>query len=647
MNPVASCALRIPGNYQLHTCNTVPIHHYISYLCSSACVVSTPCPADGRVVYCGIVCRENDAERHARKHHISKCKDFGYNAIPDGNPIDGRPACSFYLRGYCAFGNRCRRWHPEQAPAARQHTNIRQESQNCGVSEEPFATATIEGEAENLREEVGVSEETQDRDEEAEAVATEDTVEPFLEQHSSCEMDPGADGDGGDLSNCDGETVRKLDERTAAAETGCNVVAAIDAESDVTAVEERDFDVVAVASSRNEVRVTQTSKKSRLSLRREARKTRKALRKRTLKQILGEQDGCEEDTISEELNAKVDDSLQNQNAAAEEEAPTEAAEDAVESRDVVEVEVVCQESFDEVRVMTKRERKREERRLTTALKKRERQERKRREESEKRSKQRVNAEEGKNLLEEGKHLEAAIAFSKAMTVPNMAPEEEADLYLCRSECHLALGKVSCALRDSRKAVDIWDDDIPLRWLLRLEILCGMTTEARETCSRVSMSTNTTGYLETIGRIGTAISEFEQQSSDGLWKGADKEIRAAAELAPHSVAVLLGRAEVCMHLHIFDEGRELIREAKRISGNEDDCGFLYVRGLDLYYTEEFWRDADKEPAVLRAFAKTRHWKERAMAMYHKAAAIKSRFISVQKFLNDGAKKERAREGRNIV
>merc|ERR1719151_417992 len=78
----------------------------------------------------------------------------------------------------------------------------------------------------------------------------------------------------------------------------------------------------------------------------------------------------------------------------------------------------------------------------------------------------------------------------------------------------------------------------------------------------------------------------------------------------------------MHLHIFDEGRELIREAKRISGNEDDCGFLYVRGLDLYYTEEFWRDADKEPAVLRAFAKTRNWKERAMAMYHKAAAIQS-------------------------
>ena len=356
--------------------------------------------------------------------------------------------------------------------------------------------------------------------------------------------------------------------------------------------------------------------------------------------------------ISEELSAEVDDSLQNtaaEEALAEaaEEALTEAAEDAAaESREVVEV-MVCQESFDEVRVMTKRERKREERRLANALKKRERQERNRREESEQRSKQRANVEEGKNLLEEGKHLEAAIAFSKAMTGPNMTPEEKADLYLGRSECHLALEKVSFALRDSRTAVGLWNDDRARRSLLRLEILCGMTTEARETCGRVTMSTNTTGYLDAIARIETAFSQFEQQSADGLWKGADKEIRAAAELAPHSVAVLLGRAEVCMHLHHFEEGREFIREAKRNSGNEDDCGFLYVRGLDLYYTEEFWRDADKEPAVLRAFAKTRNWKERAMAMYHKAAAIKSRFISVQKFLNDGAKKERAREGRNIV
>ena len=56
----------------------------------------------------------DDAEGHAREHHVSKCKDVDYDAVPDGNPIDRRPACSFYLRGNCAFGNRCRKWHPEQ-----------------------------------------------------------------------------------------------------------------------------------------------------------------------------------------------------------------------------------------------------------------------------------------------------------------------------------------------------------------------------------------------------------------------------------------------------------------------------------------------------------------------------------------------------
>ena len=622
----------------MHTCNSDPIHHNISYQCSSACVVSTPCPAEGLVVYCGIVCRENDAERHARKHHVSKCQDCDSDATPDRNPIDGRPTCFFYLRGYCAFGNRCRKWHPERAPA-RQHISIRQEdSPNCEVSEGPSAAVTIE--AENLREVVGVSdsEETQERYEEEEA-APDDAVELLLGRPSPCEMDPGAER--GNFSSCDRESLLEPDEDTAAAKS-CGV-AAMDAESD-TATKERVSESDEAASSRNEARATQTTKKSRLWLRREARKSRKALRKKSLKQILGEQDGGVED-ISEELNADVDGSPQN--TAAEEaltEALTEMAEDVVVDEDEVEV---CQESFDEVRVMTKRERKREERRLATALKKRERQERQRREESEERSKQRVKAEEGKNLLEEGKHLEAALAFSKAMNGPNVTPEGKAHLYLDRSECHLALEKVSCALRDARTAVGLWSDDRSLRWLLRMEILCGMTTEARETCSRVSVSTNTSGYLEAIGRIESAISEFEQQSSDGLWKGADKEIRAAAELAPHSVAVLLGRAEVCMHLHHFDEGRDFIREAKRISGNEDDCGFLYVRGLDMYYTEEFWRDANKEPAVLRAFAKTRYWKERAMAMYHKAAAIKSRFISVQKLLNDGAKKGRARESRNIA
>ena len=584
------------------------------------------------------------------------------------NPIDGRPACPYYLRGYCAFGNRCRRWHPQQPPATREHhtipafpnamneyaANAEEEvdlylgrsdcnlplvSPNCVARDEANTDSTME--AENLREEDRLSEEPPEIEEEGEvAVLADDmkgTPEPLAEQLSVCERAP--EEDRVDLSNRDGEIAPELNEDSVAADS-CND-AAVDTLSDPT-VEVGDV----AEGSTNETRATQATKKSRLLMRREARKTRKALRKKTLKQILGEEDGGA-DAISDEVIAKNDDS--SPEATAEEETPTAAVKVAVdETRDVIDVDTGrLQESFDEVRVMTKRERKREERRQATVMKKRERQERKRREESERRCKRRLQAEEGKNLLEEGKHLEAALAFSKAMNGPDSTPEEEADLYLGRSECHLAMDKVSCALRDSRKAVGLWDDDRSLRWLLKLETLCGMTAEARLTCGRLSPSTNTAAYLESIGKIETAIAEFEQLSADGLWKGADKEIRTAAEFAPHSVTVLLGRAEVCMHLHIFDEGRELIREAKRISGNEDDCGFLYVRGLDMYYTEEFWRDADKEPAVLRAFAKTRNWKKRAMTMYHKAAAIKSRFLTVQILLNEGAKKERAKMNRNNI
>ena len=62
----------------------------------------------------------DDAERNATKRHVSKTKECDFDetsAIGSGfnrNPIDERPTCSFYLRGNCAFGNRCRKWHPEQ-----------------------------------------------------------------------------------------------------------------------------------------------------------------------------------------------------------------------------------------------------------------------------------------------------------------------------------------------------------------------------------------------------------------------------------------------------------------------------------------------------------------------------------------------------
>ena len=580
---------------------------------SSACVVSTPCPAEGVVVYCGIVCRENDAERHARKHHTSDLPPGNnHGAIPARHPVDGRPACAFFLRGYCAFGWKCRKWHPELVKGrTKGNEGEERESEESGDLEEPIAAteaATVE--TGNLREAVSALEDEQVREEEEEettAMGTEELLDPSI-----C----------GELDN--GGCFQERVEETASVYSD---VPNVD-KGDITVTEESIPDA---ECGSHDARAGQMTKKSRLLLRREARKTRKALRKRTLKQILGEHNGSVEE-VSEELNSKVVSEASVSTSATEEESKNDA-----ESHDDVEHISGAEDSFEEVRVLTKRERKREERRLASALKKRERQEKKMRAElALQQSSQRLEVDAaGKELLKAGKHIEAAIAFTKALSGPNVSAEKEADLYLGRSECYLALEKVSCALRDSKRAVDARADERSLRSLLTLQIMCGMTAEARETSSKVQGTVSE--CLEAIARIETATAEFEDLVSNGLWKGADKEIRAAAELAPHSATVLLGRAEVCMHLHQFDEGREFVRAAKRIAGNDDDCGFLYVRGLDLYYTEEFWRDADKEPEVLKAFAKTRNWKARAMATYHKAAAIKSRFISLQKLLNDGAKK----------
>ena len=311
------------------------------------------------------------------------------------NPIDGRPACPYYLRGYCAFGNRCRRWHPQQPPATREHhtipafpnamneyaANAEEEvdlylgrsdcnlplvSPNCVARDEANTDSTME--AENLREEDRLSEEPPEIEEEGEvAVLADDmkgTPEPLAEQLSVCERAP--EEDRVDLSNRDGEIAPELNEDSVAADS-CND-AAVDTLSDPT-VEVGDV----AEGSTNETRATQATKKSRLLMRREARKTRKALRKKTLKQILGEEDGGA-DAILDEVIAKNDDS--SPEAPAEEETPTAAVKVAVdETRDVIDVDTErLQESFDEVRVMTKRERKREERRQATVMKKRERQE---------------------------------------------------------------------------------------------------------------------------------------------------------------------------------------------------------------------------------------------------------------------------------
>ena len=56
----------------------------------------------------------DDADRHASQHDVSKHQDCHAKITSDRNPIDGRLACSYFLLGNCAFGNKCRKWHPEQ-----------------------------------------------------------------------------------------------------------------------------------------------------------------------------------------------------------------------------------------------------------------------------------------------------------------------------------------------------------------------------------------------------------------------------------------------------------------------------------------------------------------------------------------------------
>jgi tetratricopeptide (TPR) repeat protein len=536
-----------------------------------------------------------------------------------------------FCRGYCAFGNKCRKWHPDRKKKTADREVVREDADVTAAvlldREEHFQERELvfQEEEEVYWEEEQVVQEQEHVVQEQEHVVQEQEEE-FRSQEEIVEV----------VEVEQGDVHESPDESVSVTSPGVTVVQDHGDGDDEDDEEADDFESLLGTPT---AALTSSTKKSRLEQRREARKARKASRKKNIRQTFTEE------TPGEEVGAEAECNSPEVGTEVSPEVGTEVAPVMMET-DTKEA-VAAEECLDgaEIRVLTKKEKKKEERMIANALKKKEKQERKIKVETDQRSletdqrsslRSSLKGDAGE-LVAAGKHLEAAIAFTKAMgTVTTSKVDDEAELYAGRSECYMALDRIPNALTDARRAVGMRPNENDwLKKLLNLEVVSGNTKEALEILDRISSfdASTTRDLVRKIRKIEDSLERTEEFVCVEQWDRAVEALMPAEEASPHSHRMLLLKAEISAQLGRYTETAELVRAAQRNRASVDDPRLLYVRALELYHTDAFWRSEQKEPDVLKLLAKTRNWKERSKNTYQKAMAIKTRFKSVANYMRD--------------
>ncbi len=409
------------------------------------------------------------------------------------------------------------------------------------------------------------------------------------------------------------------------------------------------------------------SKKSRMEMKREARKAKKASRKKeklalvsSTKSVPSIDEHSAEDAqeVAEEgAEAKVIEEEEDPapcNAALEERSETEltfGAKEIVAAADKDEDDTCEDESS--FRKLTKKEKRREERRLQNIRKKMERQKMNKVENRDGRKNKKKK--EAFQLLEEGKCLESALALSRLMTDSSASESARNDpeLYAGRRDCHMSLGRARQALEDARKAVELreenWrrDEDGEFKdrtELLRIQILVGDTDGASKTLTSIPQDRQSE-VEEVRRRLQSAVDGFAsvlQTLDQGDWVESLERVSKLEKVCPFSSGLALLKAEAQTHLHIYPKVKEALE--RHHLERKNDLQYCYVRNLLEYYTTFWWQEERKEPKVLEKFRScvcittatnpNDHLGKRALEMQKKSAVIRSNYKRVLRALKSG-------------
>ena len=322
---------------------------------------------------------------------------------------------------------------------------------------------------------------------------------------------------------------------------------------------------------------TAKTKKSRLEMKREARRSKKAARKVEKKALMNARRKREEAGREEQADLLV------QPPAEEEMVPDSSS-------------ILGSGEPTSPRRMTKKEKKREERRLQNVQRKAERQRLKQLGQREERQKKRREAEE---MAGKGDFLAGAVAITKLIqSSQETEEEEEAELFSVRRDCYLGLGKARQALEDARRAVNIrkkrgGDTDQDLLKLLRIQILVGSVAEASETLSALP-NDDLSQERSDLQSAKDSLGAVEEALASDNWHGALEAALKAERFCPHSPALSLARAEVQAHLGMYKEAKMAVARRRVEKDEKEDARIVFVDNIIDYYSTPWWQEEKREP-----------------------------------------------------
>lgn len=317
------------------------------------------------------------------------------------------------------------------------------------------------------------------------------------------------------------------------------------------------------------------TKKSRLEMKREARKSKKAARKRdkmAASSIPPEPDQSETVKLPPKI-AEVPESKPEPEVIRSEEPAVQRSESRESLGSVIEV-----------RQLTKRQKKQEERRIQNAMKKMQKKEKQKVQYTEDYMRQKALTKE---LLSERKPLECAVALTKLMKINPKDPE----LYERRRDCYLALDKIYQAQTDAQKAVELSDSTEACYRLLEICFRTGHALKAAEIRSRLPEDVLTPDDGKKCDVMVEAMADTNSFLDESKWTEAITALSQCEIICPQGQYYLILRCECLLHCRKYAEAKSII---VRLRPHEDiQVDLRYLQSLYEYYTESSsWSNEDK-------------------------------------------------------
>ncbi|TRY64145.1 hypothetical protein TCAL_07161 [Tigriopus californicus] len=324
------------------------------------------------------------------------------------------------------------------------------------------------------------------------------------------------------------------------------------------------------------------TKKTRLEMRREARKTKKVARKRYKMANVSTSVTRHVNEVETESKTPPTTSTKDQVAVSKTEAEVVNSQpDPVIERSESRESLA---SVIEVRQLTKRQKKQEERRIQNAMRKKQKKEKQKVQYTEDYMRQKTQTKE---LLSERKPLECAVALTKLMKVNPKDPE----LYERRRDCYLALDKIYQALADAQTAVELSDSTDACYRLLEICFRTGHALKASEIRLRLSDDLLSPEDAKKCDVMVEAFNETNSLLDASKWTEAITALSQCEIICPEGHYYLILRCECLLHCRKYAEAKNVLL---RLRPHEDlQVDLRYLQSLYDYYTDaSSWSNEDK-------------------------------------------------------